>query len=97
MPHLWQSGSGANILEVRGMEANADLSMLFSLNTNTLIAKNHKLYYQNIYTICIENAIFCWKIETLTSLSDLSNILFFKNILHALFLFPIEPLEGVSR
>ena len=69
--HLWQSGIGANILEVRGMEANAELSILFSLNTITLIAKNGKFYYQNIYTNCIEKRHFSWKIETLTPLSDL--------------------------
>ena len=59
--HLWQSSSGANILEVRGMEANAELSMLFSLNTNTLIAKNGKFYYENIYTNCIEKRHFLLK------------------------------------
>ena len=69
--HLWQSGSVANTLEVRGMEANAELSMLFSLNTNTLIVKNYKFHIRNICTTCIEKRHFWWKFETLTPLSDL--------------------------
>ena len=40
------------------MEANAELSMLFSLNTNTLIVKNYKFYIRNIYTKCIEKRHF---------------------------------------
>ena len=69
--HLWQSGSGANTLEEGGMEANAEMSMLFSLNTNTLIVQNYKFYIRKIYTKCIEKRHFWWKFETLTPLSDL--------------------------
>ena len=60
----WESGTydnpavGANTLEVRGMEANAELSMLFSLNTNTLIVKNYKFYIRSISTTCIEKRHF---------------------------------------
>ena len=40
------------------MEANAELSMLFSLNTNTLIVKNFKFIFGIFIRHALKNVIF---------------------------------------
>ena len=40
------------------MESNAEMDVLFSLNINTLLAKNDKVDIRKIYTKCIEKRHF---------------------------------------
>ena len=40
------------------MESNAEMDVLFSLNINTLLAKNDKVDIRNIYTKYIEKRHF---------------------------------------
>ena len=71
--------------------------MLFDLNINILKQKQKRFRFRNIYNKQAKKCIFHPKNATLTLLSDLKKLIFFKNILHTLFLCTKESFEGVSR